>query len=86
MFNRIRQFFSFFLYKLDESDYKLAKQFLSKREYQVFEAMGDFEKIHGIKVLKDIRKHHEGSMLLYKLALLHDCGKSCNTKMIRAHV
>lgn len=51
--------------------------FLNKNEFDIFQNMGRYDKVHSYKIFKKVKcnKILKNNILFYKLALLHDCGK-----------
>ncbi len=77
MIDRIRQGLNYIYGTYNEKDDILAKKVLSKKEYEVFMTMNNYDRVHSIEVLKMVLEDDLiGRLKNYqKLALLHDCGK-----------
>lgn len=77
MLNRISQGLLFLFGKYDEKNNKIAEEVLSPEEYSIFLRMGDYDRIHSVKVLKEVMNDEllKDDENYLKLALLHDCGK-----------
>lgn len=77
MLARIKQGFTFLFGK-----YKLewnieVKGILTDKEFEIFNQMSEYDKIHSYKLLKLVSEDNllKNEKIFKKLALLHDCGK-----------
>lgn len=76
---RIKQFYWSITAKIDVEEKKYIKAHLNEREIALFNELQIYEKMHSIKVAKDIERLYNGDddnkKMLIKAALLHDIGK-----------
>ncbi len=81
---RINQIY-LYLFKTYKSSYnKEVREILSKKEFEIFDSMSNYDKLHSYNLLKKVQKSSllSGNIIYKKLALLHDCGK-LNTSLFR---
>lgn len=76
---RVKQFYWSITCKVNTEDENFIKNYMNEQEMFLFEKLPDYEKIHALKVAKDIKKTYSGNeenkYMLIKAALLHDIGK-----------
>jgi hypothetical protein len=77
MLRRIKQGLRFLFGRYDEKNNELVKEILSPEEYTIFLAMGEYDRVHSLNILKEVMKDEflKDDENYLKLALLHDCGK-----------
>lgn len=74
--NRCKQAYQYFFVPFTSQMQEEVKGFLSRPEYEVFEKMGNYDKLHSYLLWKKVQRHTFSEQRLYEtLALLHDCGK-----------
>lgn len=77
MLARIKQGLTFILGKY-KSEWNIeVKKILTDKEFEVFNQMSEYDKIHSYKILKLVLEDNllKDEEIFKKLALLHDCGK-----------
>lgn len=77
MLARIKQGLTFIFGKY-KSEWNIeVKKILTDKEFEVFNQMSEYDKIHSYKILKLVLKDNllKNEEIFKKLALLHDCGK-----------
>lgn len=76
---RVKQFYWSITSKVSIQDEKFISNYLNEQEKYLFQKLTDYEKIHAIKVAKDIDKLYnkdgEHKDMLIKVGLMHDIGK-----------
>nr|WP_307774489.1 HD domain-containing protein [uncultured Cetobacterium sp.] len=77
MISRIKQGLTCLFLRFDIKNEVVAKQLLSKYEFELFKNMSDYDKVHSFNVyLKTLQDPVlKNDINFKKLALLHDCGK-----------
>lgn len=77
IFNRIKQGLLYAFGTYSEDNNKIVKEILSKEEFEIFNSMMEYDKIHSFRLLKFVKESSllKENKLYWKLALLHDCGK-----------
>lgn len=77
MLARIKQGLTFIFGKY-KSEWNIeVKKILTDKEFEVFNQMSEYDKIHSYKILKLVLEDNllKDEEIFKKLALLHDCGK-----------
>ena len=77
MLARIKQGLTFIFGKY-KSEWNIeVKKILTDKEFEVFNQMSEYDKIHSYKILKLVLEDNllKNEEIFKKLALLHDCGK-----------
>lgn len=77
MLARIKQGLTFIFEKY-KSEWNIeVKKILTDKEFEVFNQMSEYDKIHSYKILKLVLEDNllKDEEIFKKLALLHDCGK-----------
>ena len=77
MLARIKQGLTFIFGK-NKSEWNIeVKKILTDKEFEVFNQMSEYDKIHSYKILKLVLEDNllKDEEIFKKLALLHDCGK-----------
>lgn len=77
MLARIKQGFTFIFGKY-KSEWNIeVKKILTDKEFEVFNQMSEYDKIHSYKLLQLVLEDNllKNEEIFKKLALLHDCGK-----------
>ena len=77
MLARIKQGLTFIFGKY-KSEWNIeVKKILTDKEFEVFNQMSEYDKIHSYKILKLVLENNllKDEEIFKKLALLHDCGK-----------
>lgn len=77
MLARIKQGLTFIFGKY-KSEWNIeVKKILTDKEFEVFNQMSEYDKIHSYKILKLVLEDYllKDEEIFKKLALLHDCGK-----------
>lgn len=77
MLARIKQGLTFLFGKY-KSEWNIeVKKILTDKEFEVFNKMSEYDKIHSYKLLKLVSEDNllKNEEIFKKLALLHDCGK-----------
>ncbi|WP_138207501.1 HDIG domain-containing metalloprotein [Haloimpatiens lingqiaonensis] len=88
MVNRVKQFFLYFNYKIDENDREFVYKYLNKEQIELFEKLKVYEQKHCINVARDLVNHCKELNINYNdelivAALLHDIGKiECSLNLI----
>lgn len=76
---RVKQFYWSITSRVSAKDEEFIKEYLNAQEICLFQKLPDYEKMHAIKVAKDVEKLYNGEeerkVILMKAALLHDIGK-----------
>ncbi|MGL5049131.1 MAG: HD domain-containing protein [Fusobacteriaceae bacterium] len=74
---RIKQIFLYIFGKYNNEFNEDVKKILTEKEFQIFDKMDRYDKIHSYKILKEVMKDKilNENKIFFKLALLHDCGK-----------
>ena len=77
IFNRIKQGLLYAFGSYSEGNNKIVKKILSKEEFEIFNSMMEYDKIHSFRLLEFVKESAllKENRLYWKLALLHDCGK-----------
>lgn len=85
IFNRIKQGLLYIFGKYSEENDKIVEEILSKEEFEIFNSMIEYDKIHSFRLLEFVRENTllRENKLYWKLALLHDCGKGKATLLRR---
>lgn len=77
---RVKQFYWSITSKVNIEDERLIDGYLNEQEKYLFQKLTEYEKIHAIKVAKDVEKLYnkdgENKGMLMKAALMHDIGKT----------
>jgi putative nucleotidyltransferase with HDIG domain len=77
---RVKQFYWSITSRVSAKDEEFIKEYLNAQEICLFQKLPDYEKMHAIKVAKDVEKLYNGEeerkVILMKAALLHDIGKA----------
>ena len=77
MLARIKQGLTFIFGKYKSEGNIEVKKILTDKEFEVFNQMSEYDKIHSYKILKLVLEDNllKDEEIFKKLALLHDCGK-----------
>jgi len=77
MISRLKQAFRCLFLKFDRNSEDEVRRFLSHSEFQIFNQMNDYDKLHSYLIYKSVQKNEvlRSEKRYLKLALLHDCGK-----------
>jgi hypothetical protein len=77
MFSRLKQGFRCLFLKFHKNQELEVKSILSLEEFEIFNEMNDYDKLHSFLVYKSVIKNEilKNDKLYLKLALLHDSGK-----------
>lgn len=77
MLARIKQGLTFIFGKYKSEWNMEVKKILTDKEFEVFNQMSEYDKIHSYKILKLVLEDNllKDEEIFKKLALLHDCGK-----------
>ena len=77
MFSRIKQGVSCLFLKFDKKNLVEIKKILSKDEFNIFNRMSDYDKLHRFNVYLKVKENEllKDDENYLKLALLHDSGK-----------
>lgn len=75
--SRVKQVYTYLFCKYDEKNSLLVREILNSEEFEIFNKMSRYEKIHSFNLLKLILNNEilKNNKDYQKLALLHDCGK-----------
>lgn len=75
--SRINQGILYIFGKYDEKNSIVVKKILSDKEFQIFNSMSRYDKIHSFRLYNFVLKNEilKDDNIYLKLALLHDCGK-----------
>ncbi|BDU51231.1 HD domain-containing protein [Haliovirga abyssi] len=84
MFNRVKQLIRYVFPNYTGKDENMARKYLDKYEFELFDNMSNYDKKHSINILKDILKDIElkDNKKIIKLALLHDIGKEKDINIV----
>ena len=77
MLSRIKQGLTCLFSKYDKKNDEEVKKILTMEEFEIFDKMEDYDKVHSFNIFLQVKRNEELSreILYLKLALLHDCGK-----------
>lgn len=77
MTSRVKQGLTCLFSKYDKKNDEIVRRILSWEEFLIFDKMGEYDKVHGMKILGAVQKDEllSKEKNFQKLALLHDCGK-----------
>ncbi|MGL4976844.1 MAG: HD domain-containing protein [Cetobacterium sp.] len=77
MISRLKQAFRCLFLKFDKNSEDEVRKFLLEREFQIFNEMSDYDRLHSFCIYKAVQKNEilKDEEKYLKLALLHDCGK-----------
>ena len=77
MISRIKQGMTYIFARYREEWNREVRHILNKREFEIFEKMGRYDRIHSYNLLKSVESDEllKSENIYKKLALLHDCGK-----------
>ena len=77
MISRIKQGMTYIFARYREEWNREVRHILNKREFEIFEKMGRYDRIHSYNLLKSVESDEllKIENIYKKLALLHDCGK-----------
>ena len=75
--SRIKQGLLYIFGRYNEKNNDIVKTILSDEEFEMFNSMSRYEKIHSFRLYNFLLKNEilKEDKLFLKLALLHDCGK-----------
>ena len=75
--SRIKQGLLFIFGKYSEKNDEVVKKVLKEEEFNIFDKMGEYDKIHSFNLYKLVKENEilKDDENYLKLALLHDCGK-----------
>jgi len=77
MLSRLKQVYRYIFLKFNKRSEEEVKKVLSKEEFEVFNKMREYDKVHSFLVYKKCSENIilKNNKKYLKLALLHDCGK-----------
>ena len=77
MLSRLKQVYRYIFLKFNKRSEEEVKKVLSKEEFEVFNKMREYDKVHSFLVYKKCSEDRilKNNKNYLKLALLHDCGK-----------
>lgn len=75
--SRIKQGLLYIFGRYNEKNNDIVKTILSDEEFEIFNSMSRYDKIHSFRLYNFLLKNEvlKDDKLFFKLALLHDCGK-----------
>ena len=82
--SRIKQGLLYIFGRYNEKNNDIVKTILSDEEFEIFNSMSRYEKIHSFRLYNFLLKNEvlKDDKIFLKLALLHDCGKK-NPSLIK---
>ncbi|MGL5569433.1 MAG: phosphohydrolase [Cetobacterium sp.] len=77
MLSRLKQGYRCLFQKFDKKNEVEIREILTAEEFQIFNVMSDYDKLHSYLIYKEVKKNDilKRNRKYLKLALLHDSGK-----------